>query len=179
MSKTISLNKTIATASVAIATTASVAVVGLAGSQMAQAKTAATPRCLVNHLAVSIRSGSPGAGQRYAFVTLKNSSKATCETGGYVGLGLRNAHNKALPTKAVRAGQKSVTKITLTPGEKATEQLQWTVVGGSGRCVRNAKHLLVTPPNDYHSFILPWKMGTVCQSGRFVEQPLKLSNGMG
>jgi Protein of unknown function (DUF4232) len=174
MSKTISLHKTIATASVAIATTASLAFVGLAGSQIAQAKTT-TPRCLVNQLSSSMRAGSPGAGQRYATITLKNTSKVTCETGGYVGLGLTNSKNKALPTHAVRDNKQHVTAIKLTPGEKATELIQWGVVSGTGTCVKSAKHLLVTPPNDFHSFILPWKMGTVCESGRFFEQPLKLA----
>jgi Protein of unknown function (DUF4232) len=175
MSKTISFRKTIATASVAVATTASVVFVGLAGSQMAQAKTVTTPRCLVNQLSTSMRAGSPGAGQRYAFVTLKNTSKVTCETGGYVGLGLTNSKDKGLPTHAIREDRKDATAIKLTPGEKATEQLQWGVIGGAGVCVKSAKHLLVTPPNDFHSFILPWKLGTVCESGRFFEMPLKLA----
>jgi hypothetical protein len=176
MSKTISINKTIAAASVAIATLASLVAVFSAGSQMAQAKTASTPRCLVNHLSASIRQGSPGAGQRYAFITLRNTSKATCETGGYVGLGLTNAKNKRLPSHAIRTEGKSVTAIKLTPGEKATERIQWGVVGGTGKCVKSAAHLLVTPPNDYHSFILKWHMGSVCENGRFTEIPLKLAS---
>ncbi len=164
--------KTLGAASVALATTAAVAVVGLAGSELASAQTAQAPRCLVNNLSISMQQGSPGAGQRYETVTLKNKGTAACSTGGYVGLALTAGNGKALPTNAVRTDQKQIKALTLKPGQKASELLQWDVVQGGGKCITSAAHLLVTPPNDYHSFVMSWKQGAVCQNGRFLERPL-------
>jgi len=135
--------------------------------------------CGIAQISAHFTPGSPGAGQRYATLTLRNKSAHSCRTGGYVGLGLLNSRGREVATNAERIDFGAVRMIYLKPGAKATSQMHWSVINGTGDtsrgpCFRAPSSILVTPPNSYTSLRLPWRMGNVCERGTISITPLAL-----
>ena len=141
------------------------------------ARAAAPRHCSVQQLSATFAPGSPGAGNRYSTLTLRNRSSSGCDTGGYVGLGLENAADHSVATKAVRVDPSRQHAIYLAPGKRATTLLHWAVIPGTGDraggpCFTAPTHILVTPPDSYSSLQLRWTQGAVCEGGRIDITPL-------
>jgi hypothetical protein len=124
-------------------------------------------------LSASIRPGSPGAGQRYAWIVLTNTTRAGCLIEGYGGMALQGKPGVGVPTDLVRLATPAPTSFLLGPGESASSFLHWSAVQGIGEPVRSsapncepiAVTALVTPPDQTRSIIVPWTFGPVCEHG--------------
>jgi hypothetical protein len=129
------------------------------------------PRCRVGQLTVSLRPGSPGAGQRYAVVTLRNHSHRTCRIFGYAGLQLLGGRLQALPTRVTRDRSRAPRTQTVAPGRRTPALLHWTVIATdgepqSGRCEPTPRWVEVTPPDAFRHLTIRWRQGAVCDHGR-------------
>jgi hypothetical protein len=158
------------TRQVAIAATAVLALgwLGLAGAPQAGAA-AAPGRCTTADLAVQLKPGSPGAGQRYATVVLTNTGSSSCTVHGYGGLALLGAPAQGVPTDLRRVAQTTPGTVLLPPGGSARSLLHWTVVPADDEtgptCQPTATAVVLTPPNETTAVLRPWTFGPVCQHG--------------
>jgi hypothetical protein len=147
----------------------------LPSSSAASTTTSTAPsstKCVAGQLQGSLQEGSPGAGQRYATLVVKNTSTTTCTLFGYGGLGLYLMSGAPLPTDAQRVLQPGPASISLAPGETAKENLHWTVVptGTEGNpCQPTPEQLRVIPPDDTNQISIVWTYGPVCDKGRIDE----------
>jgi len=137
---------------------------------------AAVARCHTAALSASLKAGSPGAGQRYATLTLRNRSGSSCSVYGYAGLGLRSAAGRALPTKVVRDRSHAPRTIVLKPGRRTSALLHWGAVPGageptSGPCEPTPRRVAVTPPDERTPLTIAWRLGPVCEQGRIELTP--------
>ena len=135
----------------------------------------ATSRCHTGELTGSLVAGSPGAGQRYATLVLRNAGRRTCTVHGYGGLGLAGSGGRALPTSQVRAGGPAAT-VTLAPGVSVSSALHWSAVPGpgdasTGPCQPDPATLRVIPPDETTSLPVAWTMGPVCSAGTIEQRP--------
>ena len=118
--------------------------------------------------------GSPGAGQRYAQLVLRNVSADDCLVEGYGGAQLRDEQGKALPTKLERVGL-AARPVVLAPGMTAQSQLHWAAVPGrgeptDGQCQPTPFALAVTPPDQRDQVEVQWALGPVCDGGRIAQE---------
>ncbi|NHC15489.1 DUF4232 domain-containing protein [Motilibacter deserti] len=132
-------------------------------------------RCRADEVTASLVPGSPGAGQRYAALVLRNESARECVVQGYGGAQLRDENGKALPTKLDRVGGPE-RAVVLQPGMSAQSQLHWGAVAGSGEpttgdCAPAPFTLAVTPPDQREQVEVRWSLGPVCDGGRIEQQP--------
>jgi hypothetical protein len=142
-------------------------------------RTTAVPgstRCDAGQLQPSISEDDAGAGQRYATLTLQNTSSARCTVRGYAGLQLL-AGSGTVPTRVVPAGGPART-LTLRPGVRVRAQLHWSTVPGSGdpsadRCPPTPNRVQVTPPGGRGHDTLAWGLGPVCGGGRIDQEPFQ------
>jgi hypothetical protein len=114
--------------------------------------------------------GSPGAGQRYATLTLRNSGGRTCTIEGYGGVGLYDAVGRLLPTHQLRVAVPAPRLVTLKPGASVVSPLQWEVIAGegdsqTGDCQPVAATLRVIPPGETDAVSVAWPGGPVCGGG--------------
>ncbi len=139
-----------------------------------------TGRCHTSMLSAHVTLGSPGAGQRYAFLVLTNVSGVTCQIFGYPGMQLANASLQPIATKVTRVTA-TPQLVTVTPGQHAFSQLHWTVVPAasetSNPCEPVPSVLIVTPPDETATLRTPWPGGSVCQLGRIDVTPFKPGTG--
>ncbi|MBX5440393.1 MAG: DUF4232 domain-containing protein [Solirubrobacteraceae bacterium] len=138
---------------------------------------AAAPACRAADLSARVGDVQPGAGQRTATLSLRNTSGHACRLRGYVGLRLETASGAGLPTSTARTGGPART-VTLRPGGRAVATLQWTVIAtgdepADGPCEGTPSDLLVTPPGQRTATAAPWRNGPVCDRGRFTVTPLR------
>jgi hypothetical protein len=89
----------------------------------ALAVTAPAPRCHTAGLAASLAAGSPGAGQRYATLSLRNKGTRACHVFGYAGLQLLDAQHQPLPTTVIRDRTGAPRNRTLRPGARTRAPL--------------------------------------------------------
>ncbi|KAA5837358.1 DUF4232 domain-containing protein [Saccharopolyspora hirsuta] len=127
-------------------------------------------RCHTSMLTGSLQNPEAGAGQRYAELTLTNSSGETCTLYGYGGLQLVDASGRALPTDAKRTPNPGPSLIRLAPGESASATLHWTAVPHEGEptdgpCAPTAARLEVIPPDETDPLSVTWNSGPVCGFG--------------
>jgi hypothetical protein len=132
-------------------------------------------RCHTADLAASLQPGSPGAGQRFATLVLRNTSGRTCTVEGYGGIGLVAASGAPLPTHQDRVLPAPGT-VALRPGGSARSQLHWSAVPGagdatSGDCQPTAAALQVIPPDETSPLSVAWTQGPVCEGGTIQQQP--------
>ncbi len=160
--------------------TGAVAALAATAALLPSAASAATPaRCTVPQLAGSLRAGSPGAGQRFATLRLRNKSSRACSLFGYPGGQLLARGGSNIPTTIVRDRSRTPRTVVLRPGAAAKTLLHWGAIAGtgdrqSGRCQPNPARFEVTPPNATNHLVLRWSFGSVCQKGRIVVQPMSL-----
>lgn len=159
---------------------AALAATAVALPATATTASAATPaRCTVPQLAGSLRAGSPGAGQRFATLRLRNRSSRACSLFGYPGGQLLARGGAEIPTEIVRDRSRTPRTVVLRPGASARTLLQWGAVAGtgdrqSGRCQPNPARFEVTPPNATNHLVLRWSFGSVCERGRILVRPMSL-----
>lgn len=127
-------------------------------------------RCHTSMLSGALQPSGAGAGQRYAELTLTNTSGETCNLYGYGGLQLVGEHGQELPTRMERTGDPQPRLITLAPDESASSTLHWTVVPTGdepvdGPCAPTPTHANVIPPDETDSLVVPWSAGPVCGHG--------------
>ena len=132
---------------------------------------APVPRCHTAGVAASLAPGSPGAGQRYALLSLRNTSSHSCRVFGYAGLQLLDARGRALATHVVRDHSRAPRSIVLAPGRRTRALLHWTVVPSgdepqTGACEPTPHRVEVTPPDEVRHVVLRWELGPVCGHGR-------------
>ncbi|MER7081195.1 Protein of unknown function [Saccharopolyspora kobensis] len=134
-------------------------------------KTDEVTRCHTSMLTGSLQNPDAGAGQRYAELTLTNSSGETCTLYGYGGMQLVDASGRPLPTDAKRTPNPGPSMITLSPGESASATLHWTAVPHEGEptdgpCAPTAASLQVIPPDETDPLPVTWNGGPVCGFGK-------------
>jgi len=127
-------------------------------------------RCHTSELTGNLVPGSPGAGQRYAALVLRNTGGRRCTIHGYGGLGLVGADGHALPTTQVRAPSPAPATVLLVPGGTVSSQLHWSVVPGPGdsqtsACQPTPATLRVIPPDETDALSVRWDLGPVCSRG--------------
>jgi len=127
-------------------------------------------RCHTSELIGNLVPGSPGAGQRYAALVLRNTGGRRCTIHGYGGLGLVGADGHALPTTQVRAPSPAPATVLLVPGGTVSSQLHWSVVPGPGdsqtsACQPTPATLRVIPPDETDPLSVRWDQGPVCSKG--------------
>lgn len=134
--------------------------------------------CVTSDLEFSIEPSKGMGDVRSADVVITNvHADGPCGVFGYGGLGLLDAQGGALPTNPTRlevpAQGLEPQQITLTPGASALKHVEWTdttVTGGSAAgCVTSAD-VVVTPPNDEPSAVVPFP-ATVCDGGTITGWP--------
>lgn len=118
----------------------------------------------------SLRQGNPGAGQRYAELTLHNDSSRVCTVHGYPGLQLVGANGQPLTTEMNRIPDPAPEPVRLTPGESASTSLHWSVVPtgdepAEGPCGVDPADIEVIPPDETDPLTVPWSSGPVCGGG--------------
>jgi hypothetical protein len=149
------------------------------GATTLGAASAATnlPRCHTRDLAGRLERGSPGAGQRYATLLLRNRSSHRCRVFGYIGAQLLGSGGRALPTRIVRDHSLTPRTVVLRPGRSAQALLHWGAIPSgaepqSGPCEPTPQRIEITPPDETTQLIVPWRFGPVCQRGRIDVRPL-------
>jgi Protein of unknown function (DUF4232) len=149
-----------------------------AGSSGTQAQ--GPGRCHTSMLSAVVTLGNPGAGQRYAFLVLTNTSGVPCQVFGYPGMRLANASSQPIVTRVSRVAP-TPQLVTLTPGQRAYTLLHWTIVPGSDEtpatCEPVPSVLLVTPPDETATLRTSWPGGSVCQHGVIDVTPFKPGTG--
>jgi hypothetical protein len=118
--------------------------------------------CTLSQLSVTDSDGGAGSTHRSVVVVFANTSSVRCHLAGYPGVAALNASDQqvAQATRTLSgylAGAKSVTQVTLDPGQSASatvEALAMDATTGNS-CTRYAG-ILVTPPNETHSIKLGW-----------------------
>src|SRR5207249_3912096 len=135
------------------------------------------PRCHTRDLAAALKRGSPGAGQRYATLRLRNRSGHRCTVFGYIGAQLVGAHRRPLPTNVVRDRTRTPRRVTLAPGHSAATLLHWGAIPGPGepqrgQCEPTPRRIRITPPDETTQLTVRWRYGPVCQHGRIDVRPL-------
>ncbi|MDL4813636.1 DUF4232 domain-containing protein [Actinomadura opuntiae] len=138
----------------------------------------ASGRCHTGDLKARISTAGPAAGQRYAFLTLTNTSGATCFVHGYVGMLLLSASDHPIPTRVERLSPPAPQTVRLQPGESAHARLQWTVVPGArepahGACAPTPGLAWITPPDERSHLAVNWNQGVVCNNGHISTTPLQ------
>jgi hypothetical protein len=137
-------------------------------------------RCHTSQVAASLIPESPAAGQRFATLVLTNRSQRACGIFGYEGLQLLDRRLGPLPTHLIRRDLDARRNLVMRPGRSASALLHWTVVPSSDEpvtrpCEPTPALVRVTPPNEFRSLIIPWRLGPVCGHGRVDTRPLLLS----
>jgi hypothetical protein len=153
----------------AVAGVAVLAVGVLAVGLLAPAGAAAAPgQCGTADVGVTLKAGSPGAGQRYATIVLTNRGTDTCTVYGYGGMALLGAPGQGVPTDLRRVASPGPHTVTLAPGASARSLLHWGAVPAGnegGTCEPTAVTVVVTPPDQTTAALRPWTFGPVCQHG--------------
>ena len=163
-----------APASASGAETSSAAPTDGGGPTGASGTPAAGPdRCHTGDLTGSLSGGDPGAGQRGAALTLRNTGGRACDVEGFGGVGLLDAAGRPLPAQQVRQDTPAPALVTVPPGATVTSQLHWTVVPGdadpASGCPTPAS-LSVIPPDERDALTVAWSLGQVCDGGRLEQQ---------
>lgn len=127
--------------------------------------TSGTPgptRCHTSQLSASLAAGEPGAGQRYATLSLTNTSARTCTVFGYGGLQPLDAAKKQLPITLTRDTGRHPKLIALAPGASVGRTIHWTVVpSGSQPCPVPA-YASIIPPDETSALVIGWSLGPIC-----------------
>jgi hypothetical protein len=128
-------------------------------------------RCHTSGLTLTPGMVDAGAGNRFVTFTFTNTTGVSCTMLGFPGAQMLDAFNNALPTNVVRNGsqvsnQPGPTLVTLPAGGSAHFLMHWEVVPvGAETACPSGTTLLVTPPDEFASLIVPFAVGTACNQG--------------
>jgi hypothetical protein len=127
--------------------------------------TPVTTRCHTSELTATIGSGDAAAGNRYATLSLKNTSGRTCTIYGYGGLQPRSAAGTQLPLTLKRdASAGGPRLIRLSPGTSVGRTIHWGVVPSGGGACPTATSATVIPPDETDPLTVTYDFGTICGS---------------
>jgi hypothetical protein len=124
-------------------------------------------RCRSSELQLHVGPAGVAVGSTTQWAYFVNTSSTPCQLYGFPGLQMLDAQGHAIPTlthwnKPGAPGIQGTSKpttVTLAPGGAASFSVAWeNATGYEGvTCPRSAE-VEVTPPNDYHSIVIPWKI---------------------
>ncbi|QMU67486.1 DUF4232 domain-containing protein [Streptacidiphilus sp. P02-A3a] len=141
-------------------TAAPVASTGGSGTGGSTGGSPAAARCTTAHLGFAIGpdSGPQAVGDTSAaeVVKLTNNGGSSCVMHGFPGVDLKTNYG----TVAVARAEQTPRTITVAPGASALFSIDYPVnnTGGSGVRVDS---MVITPPNETHSYTLAWNQGTL------------------
>lgn len=125
------------------------------GAPSAAPSSTGPARCTTRDLRVSLSAGEGAAGSTYFDLTLTNTSKHPCRTGGFGGVSLvGDGNGTQIGAPADRTQTDKVRAITLQPGGKATATLRETNAENypATKCrPAPAEGFRVYPPNETHA----------------------------
>jgi hypothetical protein len=109
--------------------------------------------CVAAELALSSLGQQGGMGHGELGFAFKNTSSATCRTGGYPGVLFLDQAGHTLPTASTRVtrdffGATPVVRITLAPGQSASFRLGVTHEAQGNASCTTASALQAIAPND-------------------------------
>jgi hypothetical protein len=120
--------------------------------------------CVSTQLAVVLGPSQGALGHIGQRVSFKNTSTVACTLYGYPGLQMLDPSGSPIPTDVIRGIAYTVPAepekiVTLAPGEVASFDLGYEDSTGYGNatCPTSAE-VEVTPPNDYTSITIAWKL---------------------
>ena len=119
-------------------------------------------RCHTSELSASLSSGEPGAGQRYATLSLTNTSARTCTVFGYGGLQPLDAAKKQLPITLTRDTGRPVTPIRLAPGTSVGRTIHWSAVPPGAQPCPTPAYASIIPPDETSPLVIGWSLGPIC-----------------
>lgn len=153
-----------ATATATASSTTSTAQSGAAGSGTSGSGGAgigtlqgSTPECKAASLSVAYLGQQGATGNGELGFAMRNTSSATCITGGYPGIQFLDQAGTALPTKPTRStsdffGTTTLQRVVLHPGDTASFRLAVAHAGGSSPCTL-AYGLQIIAPDDTASMV--------------------------
>jgi Domain of unknown function (DUF4232) len=119
-------------------------------------------RCHTSELSASLAVGEPGAGQRYATLSLTNTSARTCTVFGYGGLQPLDAAKKQLPITLTRDTGRPPKLIRLAPGASVGRTIHWTVVPSGSQPCPTPAYASIIPPDETSPLVIGWSLGPIC-----------------
>ena len=119
-------------------------------------------RCHTAGLSASLTAGNPGAGQRYATLSLTNTSARTCTVFGYGGLQPLDAAKKQLPITLTRDTGRPPKLIRLAPGASVGRTIHWTVVPSGSQPCPTPAYASIIPPDETSPLVIGWSLGPIC-----------------
>ena len=119
-------------------------------------------RCHTSELSASLTSGEPGAGQRYATLSLTNTSARACTVFGYGGLQPLDAAKQQLPITLIRDTGRPVTPIRLAPGASVGRTIHWGAVPPGSQPCPTPAYASIIPPDETSPLVIGWSLGPIC-----------------
>jgi hypothetical protein len=119
-------------------------------------------RCHTSELAASLAPGDAGAGQRYATLSLTNTSSRTCTVFGYGGLQPLDAAKRELPITLTRDTGRPAPLVRLVPGAKVGRTIHWGAVPSGEQPCPTPAYASIIPPDETAPLLIRWSLGPVC-----------------
>lgn len=133
-------------------------------------------RCTVSDLTVTLKPGSPGAGQRYAEIEVTNISKNLCSVEGFGGAALFGSNGSPWATIFTR-NTIPATRFVLAPHEVGSQLLHWSPMEAKGNCGVRPTSIHITPPDETRTIDIPWNGDVVCDKGHVTQDPYIAGRG--
>ena len=119
-------------------------------------------RCHTSELSASLTAGDPGAGQRYATLSLTNTSAHTCTVFGYGGLQPLDGARKQLPITLTRDTGRPATLVRLAPKTSVGRTIHWTAVPSGSQPCPTPVYASIIPPDETSPLMIGWSLGPIC-----------------
>jgi hypothetical protein len=119
-------------------------------------------RCHTSDLSASLTAGDPGAGQRYATLSLTNTSARTCTVFGYGGLQPLDGAKNQLPITLTRDAGRPATLVRLAPGASVGRTIHWTAVPSGAQPCPTPAYASIIPPDETSPLVIGWSLGPIC-----------------
>jgi hypothetical protein len=119
-------------------------------------------RCHTSELSASLTAGDPGAGQRYATLSLTNTSARTCTVFGYGGLQPLDGAKKQLPITLTRDTGRPAALVRLAPETSVGRTIHWTVVPSGSQPCPTPAYASIIPPDETSPLVIGWSLGPIC-----------------
>jgi hypothetical protein len=119
-------------------------------------------RCHTSDLSASLTAGDPGAGQRYATLSLTNTSARTCTVFGYGGLQPLDGAKKQLPITLTRDTGRPAALVRLAPETSVGRTIHWTVVPSGSQPCPTPAYASIIPPDETSPLVIGWSLGPIC-----------------